>query len=44
MDAEEYAIVKTIIGLARNLDLNVVAEGVETKSSGEGAGGLEIES
>jgi diguanylate cyclase (GGDEF)-like protein/PAS domain S-box-containing protein len=30
MDAENYAIVKTIIGLARNLDLNVVAEGVET--------------
>jgi len=30
MDAENYAIVKTIIGLARNLDLRVVAEGVET--------------
>jgi EAL domain-containing protein (putative c-di-GMP-specific phosphodiesterase class I) len=30
MDAENYAIVKTIIGLARNLDLKVVAEGVET--------------
>ena len=30
MDAENYAIVKTIIGLARNLDLEVVAEGVET--------------
>jgi diguanylate cyclase (GGDEF)-like protein/PAS domain S-box-containing protein len=30
MDAENYAIVKTVIGLARNLDLNVVAEGVET--------------
>jgi len=30
MDAENYAIVKTIVGLARNLDLNVVAEGVET--------------
>jgi len=30
MDAENYAIVKTIIGLARNLELNVVAEGVET--------------
>lgn len=30
MDAENYAIVKTIIGLANNLDLNVVAEGVET--------------
>ena len=29
MDAENYAIVKTIIGLARNLDLKVVAEGVE---------------
>ena len=32
MDAENYAIVKTIIGLARNLELNVVAEGVETAS------------
>ena len=31
MDAENYAIVKTIIGLAQNLDLKVVAEGVETK-------------
>jgi diguanylate cyclase (GGDEF)-like protein/PAS domain S-box-containing protein len=30
MDAENYAIVKTIIGLALNLDLKVVAEGVET--------------
>jgi EAL domain-containing protein (putative c-di-GMP-specific phosphodiesterase class I) len=30
MDAENYAIVKTIIGLAHNLELNVVAEGVET--------------
>lgn len=30
MDAENYAIVKTIIGLARNLELEVVAEGVET--------------
>jgi diguanylate cyclase (GGDEF)-like protein/PAS domain S-box-containing protein len=30
MDAESYAIVKTIVGLARNLDLKVVAEGVET--------------
>lgn len=30
MDAENYAIIKTIIGLAQNLDLNVVAEGVET--------------
>ena len=30
MDAENCAIVKTIIGLARNLDLKVVAEGVET--------------
>jgi diguanylate cyclase (GGDEF)-like protein/PAS domain S-box-containing protein len=30
MDAENYAIVKTIIGLASNLDLKVVAEGVET--------------
>ena len=30
MDAENYAIVKTIVGLARNLDLRVVAEGVET--------------
>jgi diguanylate cyclase (GGDEF)-like protein/PAS domain S-box-containing protein len=30
MDAENYAIVKTIVGLARNLDLGVVAEGVET--------------
>ena len=29
MDAENYAIVKTIIGLARNLELKVVAEGVE---------------
>jgi EAL domain-containing protein (putative c-di-GMP-specific phosphodiesterase class I) len=32
MDAENYAIVKTIVGLARNLDLKVVAEGVETTS------------
>ena len=31
MDAENYAIVKTIIGLAANLELKVVAEGVETK-------------
>ena len=31
MDPENYAIVKTIIGLAHNLDLKVVAEGVETK-------------
>lgn len=30
MDAENYAIVRTIVGLAHNLDLNVVAEGVET--------------
>ena len=30
MDAENYAIIKTIVGLARNLDLKVVAEGVET--------------
>jgi EAL domain-containing protein (putative c-di-GMP-specific phosphodiesterase class I) len=30
MDAENYAIVKTIVGLARNLDLEVIAEGVET--------------
>lgn len=30
MDAENCAIVKTIVGLARNLDLKVVAEGVET--------------
>jgi diguanylate cyclase (GGDEF)-like protein/PAS domain S-box-containing protein len=30
MDAENFAIIKTIIGLARNLDLNVIAEGVET--------------
>jgi len=30
MDAENYAIVRTIIGLASNLDLKVVAEGVET--------------
>ncbi len=30
MDAENYAIIKTIIGLARSLDLKVVAEGVET--------------
>jgi diguanylate cyclase (GGDEF)-like protein/PAS domain S-box-containing protein len=30
MDAENYAIIKTIIGLAHNLDLKVVAEGVET--------------
>jgi diguanylate cyclase (GGDEF)-like protein/PAS domain S-box-containing protein len=29
-DAENYAIVKTIVGLARNLELKVVAEGVET--------------
>lgn len=32
MDAENYAIVTTIIGLARNLNLGVVAEGVETKN------------
>jgi len=32
MDAENYAIVRTIVGLARNLDLKVVAEGVETTS------------
>ena len=31
MDAENYAIVKTIVGLAHNLDLRVVAEGVETR-------------
>jgi diguanylate cyclase (GGDEF)-like protein/PAS domain S-box-containing protein len=30
MDAENYAIITTIVGLARNLDLKVVAEGVET--------------
>jgi EAL domain-containing protein (putative c-di-GMP-specific phosphodiesterase class I) len=30
MDAENYAIVVTIVGLARNLNLKVVAEGVET--------------
>jgi len=30
MDAENFAIIKTIVGLARNLDLKVVAEGVET--------------
>ena len=30
MDGENYAIIKTIVGLARNLDLRVVAEGVET--------------
>lgn len=30
MDAGNYAIVKTIVGLARNLELKVVAEGVET--------------
>ena len=30
MDAENYAIVRTIVGLANNLDLKVVAEGVET--------------
>jgi EAL domain-containing protein (putative c-di-GMP-specific phosphodiesterase class I) len=30
MDAENYATVKTIVGLAHNLDLKVVAEGVET--------------
>jgi diguanylate cyclase (GGDEF)-like protein/PAS domain S-box-containing protein len=29
MDAENYAIIMTIVGLARNLDLKVVAEGVE---------------
>jgi EAL domain-containing protein (putative c-di-GMP-specific phosphodiesterase class I) len=30
MDAENYAIVTAIVGLAHNLDLKVVAEGVET--------------
>jgi len=35
MDAENYAIVKTIIGLAHNLDLKVVAEGVETMDQGQ---------
>ena len=30
MDAENYAIITTIVGLARNLDLKVIAEGVET--------------
>lgn len=30
MDAENYAIVRTIVGLANNLELKVVAEGVET--------------
>ncbi|HEX8813906.1 MAG TPA: EAL domain-containing protein [Terriglobales bacterium] len=30
MDAENYSIVRTIIGLAHNLELKVVAEGVET--------------
>ena len=30
MDGGNYAIVKTIVGLARNLELKVVAEGVET--------------
>ena len=30
MDAENYAIVTTIVGLAHNLELKVVAEGVET--------------
>jgi predicted signal transduction protein with EAL and GGDEF domain len=30
MDVENYAIITTIIGLARNLGLDVVAEGVET--------------
>ena len=30
IDAENYAIIKTIVGLAKNLDLKVVAEGVET--------------
>jgi diguanylate cyclase (GGDEF)-like protein/PAS domain S-box-containing protein len=35
MDAENFAIIKTIIGLARNLDLSVVAEGVETVAQRE---------
>jgi len=30
VDAENYAFVKTIVGLAHNLDVKVVAEGVET--------------
>jgi diguanylate cyclase (GGDEF)-like protein/PAS domain S-box-containing protein len=30
MDAENYAIITTIVGLARNLELKVIAEGVET--------------
>ena len=33
MDAENYAIVTTIVGLAHNLDLKVVAEGVETTTN-----------
>jgi diguanylate cyclase (GGDEF)-like protein/PAS domain S-box-containing protein len=35
MDAENYAIVRTIVGLANNLDLKVVAEGVETTDQRE---------
>jgi len=35
MDAENYAIVKTIVGLAHSLDLKVVAEGVETHDQQE---------
>jgi sensor c-di-GMP phosphodiesterase-like protein len=31
-DVEDIALVKTIIGIAQNLELNIVVEGVETQA------------